>query len=64
MAIEGAVPPASPIATPIRATTSIRKLVANPQNMVIRLQAMQLSAITGLRPIRSESRPSGKPNSV
>ncbi|MNR26952.1 hypothetical protein D3C85_1441970 [compost metagenome] len=64
IATDGAVPPASPTATPIRASTRVRKLPAMPQSMVIRLQAMQLKAITGLRPMRSDRRPSGKPNTV
>ena len=64
MATEGAVPPASPTATPMRASTNVRKLPAMPQSMVIKLQAMQLKAITGLRPTRSERRPKGKPNTV
>ncbi|MNG13146.1 hypothetical protein D3C84_968060 [compost metagenome] len=64
MATDGAVPPASPTATPMRASTSIRKLPATPQSMVIKLQAMQLRAITGLRPMRSDRRPKGKPNRV
>ena len=64
MAIDGAVPPASPIATPIRAITSMVKLAAKPQKMVMTLQAIQLKAMTFLRPIRSDRRPSGKPKRV
>ncbi|MNM36884.1 hypothetical protein D3C76_1268090 [compost metagenome] len=64
IATDGAVPPASPMATPMRARTRVKKLLAMPQSMVIRLQAMQLKAITGLRPMRSDSRPRGRPNTV
>ena len=58
------MPPASPMATPMRASSRNRKLPARPQSMVIRLQPMQAMTITGLRPMRSDSRPSGKPNRV
>ncbi|MNN38326.1 hypothetical protein D3C81_1523180 [compost metagenome] len=64
IATDGAEPPASPTATRMRNISSIAKLVARPQSMVVTLQAMQATATTGLRPIRSERRPSGRPNTV
>ena len=64
MATDGAVPPASPTATPMRNSNSMTKLVATPHSMVMALQAMQARAITGLRPMRSDRRPMGKPNKV
>jgi hypothetical protein len=59
--IDGAMPPASPTATAMRASSSCQNCVAMPQAIVARLHMVQQAATMLRRTPRSARRPTGMP---